>query len=400
MTTERGDGGRAHQARTPASRPCRGRDPAPVGRVDLPGSTPTGEEGDAPDHLDDGIREVRRQHGAQAVEVVRGVGEDAAGVVVGHHPTGHPAPGHAVVEQRRPEHHASGLDERPEVVEDHALGLDGPGQAVQQVAQAHRGEGWDLPREWREHIGPVDLGAVAGDATGRDVEAALVEVHQPDPGRRCREAAAVEEVAGPHPDVEVGVGHVGVVVRQDAVGRAAPGDAGEPPEDGEVVEREGASGVEGVASLDLSGRRHRPPRPAAAGHLGGQLGAAGQVDLAEDVGEVGLDGPSRDVEPGADLGVGEPLGHQRGDLDLHRRQRVPPGLRARRPPPGAPRPEGAERWRRPGRSRPCAPRSSVEGSAASRSRATACSRSPVAATTPAASSQHAARGRAAEGSER
>ena len=43
---------------------------------------------------------------------------------------------------------------------------------------------------------------------------------------------------------------------------------------------------------------------AAAGDLGGELGAGADVELGEDVDQVGLHGPPRDVQPGADLRVG------------------------------------------------------------------------------------------------
>ena len=43
---------------------------------------------------------------------------------------------------------------------------------------------------------------------------------------------------------------------------------------------------------------------AVAGDLGGELGAGGDVELGEHVGQVGLHGPARDVQPVADLGVG------------------------------------------------------------------------------------------------
>jgi hypothetical protein len=45
------------------------------------------------------------------------------------------------------------------------------------------------------------------------------------------------------------------------------------------------------------------------GRESSKLGAGGEVQLGEDVRQVGLDGPSGDEEPVADLGVRETVGH-------------------------------------------------------------------------------------------
>jgi NAD(P)-dependent dehydrogenase (short-subunit alcohol dehydrogenase family) len=58
----------------------------------------------------------------------------------------------------------------------------------------------------------------------------------------------------------------------------------------------------------------------APGDLGRELGARGDVELGEDVREVGLDGPARDGHARPDLGVGQPFGDQARDRALGRGQ--------------------------------------------------------------------------------
>jgi hypothetical protein len=48
--------------------------------------------------------------------------------------------------------------------------------------------------------------------------------------------------------------------------------------------------------------------------LGGELGAGGDSELSEDVGEVGLDGGATHEEVAGDLGVGETVGDEGDDL--------------------------------------------------------------------------------------
>jgi hypothetical protein len=43
------------------------------------------------------------------------------------------------------------------------------------------------------------------------------------------------------------------------------------------------------------------------------LDAVAQAGLGEDAGDVALDGGLAEIEPGGDLGVGQPLGHQPHD---------------------------------------------------------------------------------------
>src|SRR5262245_49360497 len=50
----------------------------------------------------------------------------------------------------------------------------------------------------------------------------------------------------------------------------------------------------------------------------GELGPAGDVQLAEDLAQVILDGAGADEQPGGDLPVGQVLGDQPGDLRLLR----------------------------------------------------------------------------------
>src|SRR5262245_33520133 len=50
----------------------------------------------------------------------------------------------------------------------------------------------------------------------------------------------------------------------------------------------------------------------------GELGPAGDVQLAEDLAQVVLDGAGADEQPGGDLPVGQVLGDQPGDLLLLR----------------------------------------------------------------------------------
>ena len=49
---------------------------------------------------------------------------------------------------------------------------------------------------------------------------------------------------------------------------------------------------------------------AAAGGVGGQLGAGGQAQLAQGAGDVGVHGVAGDEQPGGDVAVGPPLGDQ------------------------------------------------------------------------------------------
>ena len=61
----------------------------------------------------------------------------------------------------------------------------------------------------------------------------------------------------------------------------------------------------------------------ATGELGDELGSIGQVELAEDVGEVGFDGATGDEQTGSDLWVGESVGDEPTDVGFHRCERVP-----------------------------------------------------------------------------
>ena len=63
------------------------------------------------------------------------------------------------------------------------------------------------------------------------------------------------------------------------------------------------------------------------GHQGCELGSGGDVQLGENVGEVGLHSPAGDVEPLADPGIGQPLGDQIGDGVLGGGEAVPARLR-------------------------------------------------------------------------
>ena len=90
------------------------------------------------------------------------------------------------------------------------------------------------------------------------------------------------------------------------------------------------------------------------GEAAGELGAAGDVELLEDVGEVGFDGAPGDVELLGDLAVAVAVGGERGDAVLGGRERARPG-RARCG-AGGRRPRAARRGRagpaaacRPGR---------------------------------------------------
>ena len=65
----------------------------------------------------------------------------------------------------------------------------------------------------------------------------------------------------------------------------------------------------------------------AGGDLGGELGAGGDVELGEHVGQVGLHRPAGNVQAIADLRVGQPVGDQARDGLLGRREAEPAGLR-------------------------------------------------------------------------
>jgi hypothetical protein len=56
---------------------------------------------------------------------------------------------------------------------------------------------------------------------------------------------------------------------------------------------------------------------------GGEVGAVGEVELAIDVGQVGLDGAPGDVEPLGDLGVAHPVGDEVDDLEFPPAERFP-----------------------------------------------------------------------------
>src|SRR5689334_6595021 len=56
---------------------------------------------------------------------------------------------------------------------------------------------------------------------------------------------------------------------------------------------------------------------------GAQLRSRGDPQFGEDPVEVGADGPVREVQPLADLLVGQPLGGHLDDLELLRRELVP-----------------------------------------------------------------------------
>jgi hypothetical protein len=54
--------------------------------------------------------------------------------------------------------------------------------------------------------------------------------------------------------------------------------------------------------------------------LAGEMDAGCEAGLSVDVGEVGLDGSWRDEQSGRDVGVGEPVGDQSGDVELSGRE--------------------------------------------------------------------------------
>ena len=153
-------------------------------------------------------------------------------------------------------------------------------------------------------------------------------------------------------------------------------------------------------STPRAGQPARRPREAAIATASVRPSAP---SLAEDVADVHARGLLADVERGADLPVGAPLGHQRQHLLLagreHRRRLGPPAhpgqvdveppplhqrldrRRAAAPRPAAPppraRPSPARR-RPPDHRRPAAPRPAASGSAPARRRARSRSRRPPA----------------------
>src|SRR5437867_7181683 len=62
-------------------------------------------------------------------------------------------------------------------------------------------------------------------------------------------------------------------------------------------------------------------------HRCGKLRTRGEVELGEEVGEMRLHGPTRYVEPVADLRIGESVGDQAGHRVLGRGEAAPAGLR-------------------------------------------------------------------------
>jgi hypothetical protein len=92
-----------------------------------------------------------------------------------------------------------------------------------------------------------------------------------------------------------------------------------------------------------------PRRDGAQGGLAGDVRARMDVELPQDVGDVGRDGPPRQQQLGGDLWVGQSALRQCGDLGLARREAVPaapclPVFRAR----AAADAMGAERGPQPG----------------------------------------------------
>src|SRR5215471_14663095 len=81
-----------------------------------------------------------------------------------------------------------------------------------------------------------------------------------------------------------------------------------------------------TGSVSGAGRSRRSiPRRGcllAATECPGELGAAGDVELAEDLAQVVFDGAGADEQPGGDLPVGQVLGDQAGDLLLLRGQHL------------------------------------------------------------------------------
>src|SRR6185437_14842152 len=99
-----------------------------------------------------------------------------------------------------------------------------------------------------------------------------------------------------------------------------------------------------------------PSAGPAPGYLDRELGARGYVQLGEDVRQVRLHGPARDVQALADLRIGQPLGDQVRDRMLDRGDAVPAGPRPAPPAPAAAAPARLTR-RGPGRGRRRAVRS-------------------------------------------
>ena len=86
-----------------------------------------------------------------------------------------------------------------------------------------------------------------------------------------------------------------------------------------------------VGGVSLLAAAHRPTgEPASVashlrsgfspGEFGGQLGAAGETNLPEHVGEMRLDGATGDVQPRADIWVRQSLGDEVADSGFHRSQ--------------------------------------------------------------------------------
>jgi hypothetical protein len=162
---------------------------------------------------------------------------------------------HIALHQRRTKQPAAGIEQGPQMLEDHALVRPRCRQTMHHIVQGDGVEAAHIEHDRLQHIGPINLRVVARDATRGARETVRVQVEKRDARRRIRKSSVVQKVAGPHPHFEMIVAQVFAVRGKDALVRAAPDPGTETAEDEQVVERQAAARECGLAAVRVRRRR-------------------------------------------------------------------------------------------------------------------------------------------------
>lgn len=155
------------------------------------------------------------------------------------------------LEKSRPEDLRSRPSQRTDVVEHDDLLAEGSRQAVEQVVQSDRIEDLALAVDRFQYVADQRRRAVARHPSFRMREGPLVEIHEGQTRSRRRKSALVEIVPGPDPDVEMPCRDIAVVVGELQMGRELPDPAIGDSQHDEIVQAQGATGVDGLAGAEL-----------------------------------------------------------------------------------------------------------------------------------------------------
>ncbi len=140
-------------------------------------------------------------------------------------------------------------------------------KAMEQIVDADRVKRRRLNRDRFEHIADIGLRLVARYSMRGIVERVLIQVHQGDTRRRRWKPAAVEEIAGTDPDIQMIRCDVTVVVLDKARRGASPNQTIGKTEHGKIVDAERALRVDGMSGRDLLGTDAHGSHPFCDGEL-------------------------------------------------------------------------------------------------------------------------------------